>query len=94
MLKQFMLATTLGILASAAFANDAARAEARQVVELKDGSTVYTFQGGKMAMEDRLGRAVRMDEGTRMETKNGQMITMRGDEVARLDALLKQDQRP
>jgi hypothetical protein len=27
------------------------------VVELKDGSTVYVFDGGKMAMESKYGRS-------------------------------------
>ena len=31
--------------------------KAKQVVELKDGSTVYVFDGGKMAMESKYGRS-------------------------------------
>ena len=44
-----------------------------------------------MAMEDKLGRAVRMKKDTVMETKDGQKILMHGDEVMRLDSLLKKD---
>ena len=60
---------------------------------MKDGSTVYVFDSGKMAMESKYGRAVRMDPGMVMETKDGQKITMVGDEVARLSSLLWQDYR-
>lgn len=74
--------------ATTAFAHDAARAEAKQVIELKDGSTLYIFKDGKMAMEDRYGRATRMEQGAAMETRDGQKITMQGDEVARLNSLL------
>ena len=35
---------------------------------------VYIFKDGKMAMEDKLGRAVRMKKDTVMETKDGQKI--------------------
>lgn len=63
----------------------------KQSVPLKDGSTVHVFENGKMAMEDKFGRAMSMSEGEVMETSDGQKITMRGNEVARLDALLKQD---
>jgi len=63
----------------------------KQSIPLRDGSTVHVFENGKMAMEDKLGRARYMSDGDVMETSDGQKITMRGNEVARLDALLKQD---
>lgn len=94
MFKQLMIAAAIGTVASTAFASDAARAEAKQVIELKDGSSIYIFKDGKMSMEDKLGRAVRMKKDTVMETKDGQKIIMHGDEVSRLDLLLKQDFRP
>ena len=93
MLKKMLVVVAMSAVAVTAFANDYARREAKQVVELKDGSTVYVFDGGKMAMESKYGRAVRMDPGMVMETKDGQKITMVGDEVARLDSLLWQDNR-
>ena len=65
-----------------------ASADVKQVLNLKDGSTVYVFTDGKMAMETRYGRVQRMDPGMVMETADGQKITMNGDEVARLDSLL------
>lgn len=94
MLKQLMIAAAIGTMASTAFAADAVRSEAKQVFDLKDGSTVYIFKDGKMAMEDKLGRAVRMKKDTVMETKDGQKLIMHGDEVMRLDSLIKQDVRP
>ena len=93
MLKKTLVVVAMSAVAVTAFASDFARQEAKQVVELKDGSTVYVFNDGKMAMESKYGRAVRMDPGMVMETKDGQKITMVGDEVGRLDSLLWQDIR-
>ena len=89
MLKKFLMVAAISAFAVAAHAGDAARAEAKQVFDLKDGSTVYLFKDGKMAMEDKYGKAVRMKKDTVMETKDGQKIIMHGDEVMRLDSLLK-----
>ena len=63
----------------------------KQSIPLKDGSTVHVFENGKMAMEDKLGRARYMSDGEVMEASDGRKITMHGNEVARLDVLLKQD---
>lgn len=49
---------------------------------------MYIFKDGKMGMEDKLGRAVRMKEGQVMETKDGQKIMMHGDEVMRLERII------
>jgi hypothetical protein len=76
--------------ATTAFAHDAARAEAKQVVELKGGATLYIFNDGKMAMEDRYGRATRTTPGTVVETSDGRKITTQSDEVARLHSLITQ----
>ena len=93
MLKKLLMVVAMSAVAASAFASDAARAQAEKIIELKDGSTVYIFKGGQMAMEDKVGRAKRMDKGVVMETKDGQKIIMHGDEVSRLDSLLKQDTR-
>ena len=93
MLKKLLMVVALSAVTATAFAGDAARAEAKQVIELKDGSTLYIFKDGKMGMEDKLGRAVRMKEGTVMETKDGQKVIMQGDEVMRLDQLLHEGHR-
>lgn len=89
MLKKMLMVVAMSTVAVSAFANDAARAEAKQVIDLKDGSTVYVFKNGKMAMENRYGHATRMEQNTAMEAKDGQKIMMHGDEVARLDSLLR-----
>lgn len=93
MLKKLLMVVAMSAVAVSAIASDAARAQAEKVIELKDGSTIYLFKDGKMAMEDKSGRAKRMDKGVVMETKDGQKIMMHGDEVSRLDSLLKQDTR-
>lgn len=43
-----------------------------------------------MAMEDKVGRAIRMKTDTVMETKDGRKIIRHGDEVMRLDNLLNE----
>ena len=63
----------------------------KQSIPLKEGSTVHVFENGKMAMEDKFGRAVYMSDGEVMETNDGQEITMHGNEVARLYLLLNDD---
>lgn len=90
MLKKLLMVVATSALASTAFAGDAARTEAKQVIDLKDGTTLYIFKDGKMAMEDKFGRTMRMKKDAVMETKDGQKIIMHGDEVARLDTLLRQ----
>ena len=93
MLKKTLVLIAMSAVAVSAFANDYARREAKQVVELKDGSTLYVFDSGKMAMESKYGRAVSMDPGSIMEAKDGQKVTMVGNEIARLSVLLWQDTR-
>jgi|GEM_PF-1349107 hypothetical protein len=58
-------------------------------VALKDGSTVYVFNDGKMGMENKYGHASQMGEGHVMETKDGQTMTMVGNETARTDKVLR-----
>ena len=91
MLKKLLMVVAMSAVTATAFAVDAAQVE--KSIELKDGSMVYIFKDGKMAMEDKLGRAVRMKKDTVMETKDGQKIIMHGDEVMRLDSLLHKDHR-
>lgn len=91
MLKKMLMVAALCSMGASAYAVDAAQVE--KSIELKDGSTVYIFKDGKMAMEDKVGRAVRMKADTVMETKDGQKIMMHGDEVMRLDNILHKDHR-
>ena len=93
MLKKMLMVAIMSAVSVTAFASDEARAAAKQVIELKDGSTVYIFKDGKMGMEDKYGRATRMKKDTVMETKDGQKIMMHGDEVMRLDNILHKDHR-
>jgi len=90
MMKKMLMVALMSAVSVTAFASDAARAAAKQTIELKDGSTVYIFKDGKMGMEDKYGRATRMKKDSVMETKDGQKIIMHGDEVMRLDSLLKE----
>lgn len=91
MLKKILVVAIMSAVSITAFASDEARAAAKQVIELKDGSTLYIFKDGKMGMEDKVGRATRMKKDTVMETKDGQKIIMHGDEVMRLDGLLQKN---
>lgn len=49
--------------------------------QIKDGSKLYVFKGGKMGMEDSKGRAISMRSGVIMETIDGEKIMMYGNEV-------------
>lgn len=90
MLKKFAIMASILTVAGAAFAVD--MGNVAQTFELKDGSTVYVFKDGKMAMENRLGRTVGMKAGHVMETKDGQKIIMVGNELARLEMIKAEKQ--
>lgn len=81
-IRKSIIALSLLVPALSAFAWDMSGVE--KSVQLKDGSTVHQFKNGKMAMEDKYGRAVRMNTGESMTAKDGTTIIMNGDEVARL----------
>ena len=91
MFKKMLIVAAGSMVALSAFAVDASKVE--KSIELKDGSTVYLFKDGKMGMENKLGKVIRMKEGRVMETKDGQRIIMIGNEVARLDSLLHDEHR-
>lgn len=90
MLKKLAIMASMLAVAGTAFAVD--MGNVAQKFDLKDGSTVYVFKDGKMAMEDRLGRTVGMKAGQVMETKDGQKIIMVGNELARLE-MIKAEKR-
>lgn len=75
------------VLAAAASSFAADERNVANRFELKDGSTLYIFKDGKMAMEDAKGRVMRMAQGKVMETKDGQRLVMVGNEVARLETI-------
>ena len=87
MFKKMLLVVAGSTLALSALAVDASKVE--KSVELKDGSTVYLFKDGKMGMENSLGRVTTMKEGHVMDTKDGQRVIMVGNEVMRLETMLK-----
>jgi len=60
----------------------------QQALALKDGSTLYVFKDGKMAKEDRYGRAAYLKQGEVLELADGRKVTAVGNEVARLSGLL------
>lgn len=68
-----------------------ANSPTEKLFQLTDGSAVHVFADGKMAMESQFGRAVYMEPGHAMQTKDGKQITMNGNEVARLDQLLAEN---
>ena len=78
----------LSAFAVPSFANDAATADAQKLYRLKDGGTLYVFKDGKMAQEDRYGRAVYLKKGQVVETVAGQRFAATSNAVARLNDLL------
>jgi hypothetical protein len=92
MLKKMLMIAAMSTVAISAFAAYPAE-QVQKAIQLKNGSTVYILKDGKMAMEDKVGRAVRMKQGEVMETKDGEKIIMHGDEVMRLDSILHDQHR-
>ena len=90
MLKKLMIVAALSAAAATVYAADAANV--KQTHPLKDGSTLYVFKDGKMGMEDKNGRVMRMKAGVVMEAKDGQKFIMIGNEVARVEILGKEHQ--
>ena len=89
MLKRMWILVALTSVSALAVADDNdARNASTQVVELQDGSTVYVFQDGKMAVENKYCEAVSTKPGTTLQAKDGSTIVIKGNEVARLDRLL------
>ena len=86
-LSTIALAIAVAGTAVPVLAGDAPSQAAKQTIGLKDGSTLYVFKDGKMSMEDKYGRPMRMKAGQVMEAKDGQRLIMVGDEVARLQSL-------
>lgn len=74
-----------------AFAGHSAVDAAEKVLALDDGSTLYVFKDGKMAKEDRFGRAASINSGDVLRSVDGKMIRTVGNETARLDFLLRMD---
>lgn len=83
MFEKIALAAAAGLFAMSVYAADTPKPE--RSIALKDGSTVHIYKDGKMAMEDKHGRPQHMKEGHAMETKDGQKIMMKGNEMWRME---------
>lgn len=91
MLKKMLIVAALSSVAAFAVAAESdARNAAQREIALQDGSIVYVFPSGKMALENKYGLAVNTPAGTVLKAQDGSNITMTGNEVAYLDILLKQ----
>ncbi|MGE0116251.1 CopK family periplasmic copper-binding protein [Hydrogenophaga sp.] len=71
-----------------AFAMDAARSEAKEVIALQNGELLYVFKDGMMAKEGKFGGVIHLRKGEVVQTADGKSITTVGNEVARLNSLL------
>lgn len=72
-----------GAFADGAHSPVGVNANVEKTFALKDGTTLYVFKDGRMAMEDSLGHTVLMRVGQPMETIDGEKIVMKGNEVWR-----------
>ncbi len=89
MFKRVLVVAASSVISLSAFAADPYQAE--KSIPLNNGATVHVFADGKMAMESQFGRAVYMEPGQVMQTKDGKKIVMNGNEVARLYQLLNKN---
>lgn len=83
MFEKIAMAAAIGLFAMSVQAADNPKPE--ESIALKDGSTVHIYKDGKMAMESEHGRSQHMKDGQVMETKDGQKIVMKGNEIWRLE---------
>lgn len=90
MLKKMLVVVAMSAVSVFAVAGQIdAHNAATRTIELQDGSVVYVFKSGKMAVENKMGNAISTKAGTILKAKDGSDVTMVGNEVARLDILLK-----
>ncbi|MFA6312285.1 MAG: periplasmic Cu(I)/Cu(II)-binding protein CopK [Sterolibacterium sp.] len=93
MLKKLLLVVAMYAVTASAFSDDLKEVE--KTIELKDGSTLYIFKDGKMGMENKFGGwSLSMEPGQVMEAKDGTKIIMNGNEIWRVDHLLRAANRP
>lgn len=74
--------------AAPAFAMDVARSDAKEVIALQNGETLYVFKDGRMAKESKFGSVLHLKKGEVVQTADDKSITTVGNEVARLNSLL------
>ncbi len=87
-----IIRTTLFSLAllsgASAFAGDAARDAAKEVIPLKSGDSLYIFKDGLMAKESAFGTAMHIRKGEVLEAADGRKIEVTSNEVARMSYLI------
>lgn len=88
-----LLAAALAVAAVPAVARDTLSFVTSQSYTLQDGSTLHVFTDGKMAKEDRFGRAVAITPGEVLVLENGGKVTAVGNEVGRLSVILSEHDR-
>lgn len=88
-----IVATAAALSTMPAIARDTLPQVTTQTYELRDGSTVYVFNDGKMAKEDRFGRAVPIASGEVLQLTDGRTIPAIGNEVGRLSVILSEHDR-
>ncbi|MBB3121740.1 CopK family periplasmic copper-binding protein [Pseudoduganella violacea] len=81
---------SLALAAVPAVAGHALQDEAVRSHSLNDGGTLHVFKDGKMALENKYGRAVSLRKGQVVETTDDRQIEVVGNEVGKLDLLLQQ----
>jgi hypothetical protein len=90
MLKKMLVIGAMSAFAVLAVASETdARGVATRTIAMQDGSIVYVFKSGKMAVENKMGKAISTKAGTVLKAQDGSDVTMVGNEVAQLDSLLK-----
>ena len=87
MFKKLFVVAASSMMAASAFAVNVS--DVAKSIDLNDGSTVYIFANGKMGMENKFGRAVSMEPGHVMETRDGKKIAMFGSEISRTEEWLQ-----
>ncbi|WP_186301393.1 CopK family periplasmic copper-binding protein [Denitromonas halophila] len=87
MKNAILIATLTGLVSTSALALGTTGLE--KSVPLADGQTVHIFENGKMGMEGRYGQPVFMASGASMKAADGRVITMVGNETARVGSLLQ-----
>lgn len=85
-IRKSVIALALVVPFASTFAMDLA---IQKSTPLKDGSIVHQFKNGKLAMEDKYGRPMRMKIGETMIATDGTAITMDSDEVALLSSVIR-----
>jgi hypothetical protein len=92
-LAAIALAAAVVAVAAPAFARDEVANAVRESIPLKGGAILHIFKDGKMAKEDRVGRAVPLRSGEVLEALDGRKVTVQSNEVARLHLLLDEGHR-